>query len=68
MKVNELIKALTDLGPEAGELPVVYVEEVWAVTVDELQIVDTDEEGAASSTSPCYFRRTEYPSQKVVVL
>ena len=68
MNVGELIDKLTGLGPEAMELPVVYVDEVWAVTIDELQIVETDETGSTTGDSSYYFRDSGYSNQKVVVV
>ena len=67
MNVGELIDTLTGLGPEASGLPVVYMDEVWAVTVDKLVIEELDETGNTTGPGSHHFREWEYPNQKVVV-
>ena len=68
MNVGELIGKLAELGPEAMELPVIYVDEVYARNADKPKIADTDAEGYSSDHFDGFFMESGYPNQKVVVL
>lgn len=68
MNVRELISKLAELGPEAMEFPVVYVEEIYAVSIGPLEIEELDETGRTTGSGSHYFRDFEHQNQKVVVL